>query len=465
MIRKESKQWVVIGAAVLSLLIALFILTSCGQDMSINPTPTKTLTKDDRMEWWREARFGMFVHWGLYSVPAGTYKGERIKGIGEWIMQRAKIPVSEYEKFATDFDPIGFNADEWVRLAKNAGMKYIVITSKHHDGFCLWDSQVTDWDIMDAAPFKRDILKELSQACRKQGVRLCFYHSIMDWHHPDAQAPFYPNYNDRNRSNPDFDRYVESYLKPQLAELLTNYGPIGVLWFDGEWIKDWTEPRGKDLYRYVSGLQPAIIINNRVGKGRKGMEGLSKSDEYAGDFGTPEQQIPPEGLPGVDWETCMTMNDTWGYKSYDDNWKSSEDLIRKLADIASKGGNFLLNVGPTPEGLIPRPSVQRLEAMNEWMAVNSESIHGTTASPIGRPSWGRCTAKDNRLYLHVFDWPTDGRLTVASVKTQVDRAYLLADKKRTKLPVIPGDGQFTVSVPDKAPDPVDSVIVLVLKNK
>jgi len=161
----------------------------------------------------------------------------------------------------------------------------------------------------------------------------------------------------------------------------------------------------------------------------------------------------------------MTMNDTWGYKSYDDNWKSSEDLIRKLADIASKGGNFLLNVGPTPEGLIPRPSVQRLEAMSEWMAVNSESIHGTTASPIGRPSWGRCTAKDNRLYLHVFDWPTDGRLTVASVKTQVDRAYLLADKKRTKLPVIPGDGQFTVSVPDKAPDPVDSVIVLVLKNK
>jgi alpha-L-fucosidase len=182
----------------------------------------------------------------------------------------------------------------------------------------------------------------------------------MDWHHPDAQAPFYPNYNDTKQSNPNFDRYVESYLKPQIAELLTNYGPIGVLWFDGEWIKDWTEPKGKAMYEYVRSLQPSILINNRVGKGRKGMEGLSVSDEYAGDFGTPEQQVPPTGLPGVDWETCMTMNDTWGFKSYDENWKSSEELIRTLADVASKGGNFLLNVGPSPK-FDSRESVQRLD--------------------------------------------------------------------------------------------------------
>jgi len=341
-------------------------------------------------------------------------------------------------------------------------MKYIVITSKHHDGFCLWDSQVTDWDIMDATPFQRDILAELAAACKKHKVKLCFYHSIMDWHHPDAQAPFYPNYNDTSRSNPNFDRYVAEYLKPQLAELLTKYGPIGVLWFDGEWIKDWTEPKGKDMYNFVRSLQPAVIINNRVGKGRKGMEGLSKSDEYAGDFGTPEQQIPTTGLPGVDWETCMTMNDTWGYKAYDENWKSPEDLIRKLADIASKGGNFLLNVGPTPEGLIPAASARRLQALGRWMAVNAESIHGTSASPIGRPAWGRCSAKGDKLYLHVFDWPADGKLTVPLADTEIRKAYLLADKKRKQLPVASGTDEITVSLPEKAPDAIDSVVVLTL---
>jgi alpha-L-fucosidase len=448
-----------------SLLIALFILASCGGEARVGGARAEPMSQDERMDWWRDARFGMFIHWGLYAVPAGTYKGERIDGIGEWIMNSAKIPVEEYEKFAPQFNPIGFNADQWVRLARNAGMKYIVITSKHHDGFALWDSRVTDWDIMDATPFKRDILQELAQACKKHGVKLCFYHSIMDWHHPDAQAPFYPNYNDTSKSNPNFDRYVDSYLKPQLAELLTHYGPIGVLWFDGEWIKDWTEPKGKDLYAYVRSLQPSILVNNRVGKGRKGMEGLSQGDEYAGDFGTPEQQVPPEGLPGVDWETCMTMNDTWGYKSYDENWKSSEELIRTLADVASKGGNFLLNVGPMPEGLIPPVSEQRLQEMGKWMAVNGESIHGTTASVIGRPGWGRCTVQGNKLYLHVFNWPADGALRVPAVEGQVEKAYLLADKKRTSLPVASSTEGLTVSLAPQAPDAIDSVVVLVLKNQ
>jgi len=340
-----------------------------------------------------------------------------------------------------------------------------VITNKHHDGFCLWDSKVTDWDIMDATPFGRDILAELAAACKKHKIKLCFYHSIMDWHHPDAQAPFYPNYNDTNQSNPNFDRYVEQYMKPQLAELLANYGPLGVLWFDGEWIKDWTEPKGKELYAWLRELQPDLIINNRVGKGRKGMEGLSASDDYAGDFGTPEQQVPATGLPGVDWETCMTMNDTWGYKAYDENWKSSEDLIRHLIDIASKGGNFLLNVGPTPEGLIPQASVARLEAMGKWMAVNGESIYGTTASPIGRPSWGRCTAKDNRLYLHVFDWPTDGRLSVRLPNAGIVQAHLLADKKKAKLPVTIDGDTIVISVPPEAPDAVAGVVVLTVNNQ
>jgi len=466
MTRQEGRQWLVIGATVVSLLIAMVILASCGGTTAqIGGAKAKPLSQDERMEWWRDARFGMFVHFGLYAVPAGTYKGERVDGLGEWIMHNAKIPVEEYEKFAPQFNPIGFNADEWVRLAKNAGMKYIVITSKHHDGFCLWDSKVSDWDVMDATPFKRDILRELSVACKKHGVKLCFYHSIMDWHHPDAQAPFWPNYNDTSKSNPNFSRYVETYMKPQLAELVANYGPLGVLWFDGEWIKDWTEPQGKDLYAYLRGLQPSLIINNRVGKGRQGMEGLSKGDDYAGDFGTPEQQVPPEGLPGVDWETCMTMNDTWGFKSYDENWKSTEELIRTLADVASKGGNFLLNVGPTPEGLIPQPSVDRLQEIGKWMAVNGESIHGVSASVIGRPQWGRCTVKGNKLYLHVFHWPTDGPLEVPAVPGQVEKAYLLADKKRTSLPVAASEKGLTVSVASQAPDSIDSVVVLVLKNK
>jgi len=361
-----------------------------------------------RMKWWHEAKFGMFIHWGPYSLASVE---------ASWPIMTPKpgiISEEEYRQLHKRFNPVKFDPKAWVRLAKAAGQRYMVFTSKHHDGFCMFDSKLTDYCITKATPFKRDPMKELAEECKKQGLRLCFYHSIMDWHHPDAQAPFYPNYNDTKQSNPNFARYVENYMKPQLKELVVNYGPLGVLWFDGEWIGDWTEPQGKDLYNYVRGLQPDIIINNRVGKGRKGMEGLSKGDqEYAGDFGTPEQQIPAKGLPGVDWESCMTMNDTWGYKSSDQHWKSGEDLLRKLADIASKGGNFLLNVGPTSEGLIPGASVERLAAMGEWMKINGESIYGTTASPLGEVPWGRCTARPGKLYLHVFDWPANGKLEVA----------------------------------------------------
>src|SRR5687768_5897494 len=358
--------------------------------------------KDARMDWWREARFGMFIHWGLYSIPAGEWMGR--DGHGEWIRETAQIPLEAYSRFLPKFNPYKFDAAKWVRIAKDAGMKYIVITSKHHDGFALYDSKVSDFDIM-STPFKRDVLKELAAECEKQDIRLCFYHSIMDWHHPDY-LPRREWENDRATANANFERYVQ-YMKDQLGELLTNYGNIGVLWFDGEWEGTWTHEQGASLYEFVRSKQPSIIVNNRVDKGREGMQGLTKSGGYLGDFGTPEQEIPATGIPGADWESCMTMNNNWGYNKNDNNWKSSEDLVQKLIDIASKGGNFLLNVGPTAEGLFPQASVDRLKQMGEWMKVNSESIYGTEASPFKKLTWGRCTQKtingNTRLYLHVFD--------------------------------------------------------------
>jgi alpha-L-fucosidase len=315
-----------------------------------------------RMKWWHDARFGMFIHWGVYSVPAGKYNGEEIKGIGEWIMSTAKIPIPEYEKFGREFNPVKFDAAEWVRIAKDAGMKYIVITSKHHDGFAMFGSRVSKYNIVDFSPYGKDVLKMLADECTKQGITLCFYHSIMDWHQPDANAE-------------NWSKYRENYLKPQLKELLTGYGKPGVLWFDGEWVKEWTEEQGKDLYNYVRNLQPDIIINNRVGKGRQGMQGMSKDTSFVGDFGTPEQEILSTSST-MAWESCMTMNDTWGFKTSDTNWKSSEMLVKNLVDIVSKGGNFLLNVGPTSEGLIPAASVERLKEMGEWIKINSEAIYG-----------------------------------------------------------------------------------------
>ncbi len=420
--------------------------------------------RDQRMRWWRDARFGMFIHWGLYAVPAGEYKGERSSRIGEWIMEWANIPRREYEQFAPRFNPVKFDAAEWVRTAKDAGMKYIVITSKHHDGFSMFDSVVSPYNIVAATPYRKDPMRALSDEAKKQGLKFGFYYSIMDWHHPSqyvdapGKDPTAGNRQTKMRDGQK-DAYV-TYMKAQLKELVTKYDPA-VLWFDGEWVDWWTEPDGKDLYQYVRSLKPGILINNRVGKGRNGMQGLNKDDqEYAGDFGTPEQQIPASGLPGVDWESCMTMNDTWGYKSYDDHWKSTETLVRNLIDIASKGGNYLLNVGPTAEGLIPAPSVERLAGIGRWTKVNGEAIYGTTAGPFSAPpSWGRVTAKPGKLYLHVFTWPSDGMLTLTGYSGAARSASLLA-APRTRLTTTTGANGLTIHVPASAPDPIASVIVL-----
>jgi len=360
-----------------TVLIVLFFST-CNTQEPVNYLEETQEDFDARMEWWRNAGFGMFIHWGPYAVPAGVYDGEEISGIGEWIMNSAQIPIGEYEEYSRQFVPVEYDADEWVKVAKEAGMKYIIITSKHHDGFCLWDSEVSEYDVIDFSPINRDLLKELKHACDKHGIKLGFYHSIMDWHHPHAQAPHYPTYNNREKVNPEFPLYYEDYMKPQLAELIKNYDPE-VLWFDGEWVPEFTHEQGQDLYQFIRELKPEIIINNRVDKGRQGMQGMSKGDkEYAGDFGTPEQEIL-EGASVLDWESCMTLNDTWGYKSGDDNWKSSETLVHNLVDIASKGGNYLLNIGPMANGLIPEPTVSRLKEVGVWMKVNGEVIHNSRA--------------------------------------------------------------------------------------
>jgi alpha-L-fucosidase len=424
---------------------------------------TKT-ERDKRMKWWRQARFGMFIHWGLYAVPAGEYKGKRSNHTAEWIMEWANIPRAEYEKFAPQFNPAKFNAAEWVGLAKRAGMKYIVITSKHHDGFSMFDSKVSNYDIVDSTPYRRDPMKALAAESKKQGLKFCFYYSIMDWHHPsqyvDAPGKDPTAGNSVTKMKPGEKQGYVKYMKEQLRELVTNYDPA-VLWFDGEWVDWWTEADGKDLERYVRSLKPDIIINNRVGKGRKGMEGLNKEDQqYAGDFGTPEQQIPPAGLPGVDWESCMTMNDTWGFSAHDDNWKSAATIVRNLVDIASKGGNYLLNVGPTAEGQIPQPSVARLEEVGRWMRVNGEAIYGTTASPFEKQlSFGRATSKPGLVYLFVFDWPANGKVQVPSWGKTVKKAYLLSDN-RTMLKLTQNADEITIDVGASAPDPMASVIVL-----
>jgi len=407
--------------------------------------------RDARMAWWREARFGLFIHWGIYSVPAGTHKGEQIENIGEWIMHYGKIPVEEYQQYAKQFNPVDYDPEAWVLMAKDAGMKYIVITAKHHDGFALFDTAASDWNIVEATPYGKDLLKPLAEAARKHDIKLGVYYSqAQDWVHPGGS--FWDGYGWDPAQNGSMDDYLRDIAVPQVKELFTNYGEISILWWDTP--IDMTPARAA-MFDGLVDLQPGIIVNNRLLYG------------HDGDMRTPEQNVPPTGLD-FDWEACMTMNTTWGYKSYDDDWKSSEQLIHNLVDSASKGGNYLLNVGPMANGEIPQASIERLKDVGEWMNVNSSSIYGTTASPFIRLPWGRATKKEyanaTDLYLHVFDWPEDGLLKMDGLRSEVSGAYFLADFQQ-HIQINKTQEGVVLKLPDKPLDEINTVIVLKITGK
>lgn len=434
------------------LMVAMFssFATAMEGDPSNSETPEQ---HNARMAWWREAKFGMFIHWGIYSVAAGKYEGKEIPWYGEWIMWKARIPVASYRAYAKNFKPVKYDPAAWATLARESGMRYMVITSKHHDGFALFPSEATDWDVADATPWKKDLIAPLAEAARAQGLKFGLYYSqAQDWTHPGgAKMEFHDGggWDDSHKGR--MDDYIDKVAVPQVKEILTRYQP-DVLWWDTPHLMN--EERAAKLAKLLP-LKPGIIHNNRLGGGSRG------------DTETPEQHIPATGLPGRDWETCMTMNETWGFKADDHQWKSAATLITNLVDIVSKGGNYLLNVGPTPEGEIPAESVKLLKEVGAWMKVNGESIYGTQASPFKSLPWGRCTLKPDGdgtiLYLHVLNWPADGELTVPRLANEVKSAELLAGKVALK--VGKSDNGPVLQLPAQAPDAVCSTIKLAIHGK
>ena len=373
----------------------------------------------DRMEWFSNVKFGLFIHWGPYSNLAGEWNGKKVGNDrnSEWIMNFLEIPRDEYRELAREFNPVDFNAGEWVSLARDAGMKYLVITAKHHDGFAMYDSKVSGYNIVDWTPFEKDPIKELSSACRENDIRFGFYYSQReDWDEPYAYGntwdfEFTPEEN--------LDKFEEHYLKtkaePQLRELLTEYGPVDLIWFDRGL---YTQEQAAGLRELVRGLQPDCLVNGRIG---------NYNSELMGDF----QELDDNGMPssGIEeyWETPQTLNDTWGYSRYDHNWKSSSEVIRRLVEIVSKGGNYLLNIGPDGLGRIPEPSRKVLRETGSWMKVYGESIYGTSASPLEAADWGFCTRKGRILYLHITDWPDSGQVEVTGLLNRIETASPLAE--------------------------------------
>ena len=439
----------------LSLLITSFMIGGCNNTKTeeISTISGNIPAQDDRLEWFKDAKFGMFIHWGPYAQLAGEWNGRKVPAgdNAEWIMKDLQIPVNEYRELAHKFNPVKFDAGEWVRVAKSAGMKYIVITSKHHDGFAMYKSGVSEYNIVDWTPFKRDPLKELSEACAAEGIKFCVYYSHReDWDHPGGYGnnwEYDNDWGDDLYNKEKFEKYLEEKAKPQLRELLSNYGPIGLVWFDRGL---YTPEQGKDFVNLIRDIQPATLINGRVGH---------YNQEFLADYQSmSDNGMPPGGLEEY-WESPQTLNGTWGYSKHDLLWKTPETIIIKLVEIASRGGNYLLNIGPDGNGVIPDTTVQIFKKVGSWLERNAESIYGTTANPFGELPWGYCTIKDNKIYVFVREWPVEKTISLSGLKNKVTSAYLLINKTTTL--EIEQTGDLTkIKLPDQAPDSPVSVLVL-----
>lgn len=393
---------------------------------------TEIQKREERTKWFKEARFGMFIHWGLYAIPAR----------GEWVRSVERIPAGEYDKFFDEFDAKNYNPKEWAKLAKAAGMQYAVLTAKHHDGFCLYDTKYTDFNSMNA-PCKRDLVREFLEAFRAEGIRVGLYFSLIDWRHKD-----YPHYGDMHhpmRDNEaykdyvyDFDNYLK-FMHGQVEELVTNYGKLDIMWFDFSYgdmnCEKW---KAKELMELVRKHQPDVICDNRL-EGSAEYAGSIKSlspNPYAGDFASPEQMIPPEGIvneigESIPWEACITLNNNWGYHAHDKHFKSDKLIIRMLVECVSKNGNLILNVGPKADGSIPKESIDILNSVGEWFTQNKASILGCGRALIDKPEWGRYTYKKGKLYAHVMEEQV-GAICLKDMAGKIKKMRLLKDGSEVK---------------------------------